>query len=137
MGKVVNFPFGEEPSEERRELTEEEMADLLEGMKEGLKRLYPSQVKEVYGFVGVGQRSGKESFVGGLLFWESAKGGSAVSTFLALFRDGELEKISFLEAKKNYWDWDLMVKTHGDRFDTKKIEKEVMELRERFARNEL
>jgi len=137
MGKVVNFPFGEEPSKEKKELSEEELSKLFEGMREGLKRLYPSQVKEVYGFVGVGQRSGRESFVGGLLFWESAKGGTAVSTFLALFRDEELEKISFLEAKRNYWDWDLMVKTHRDKFDTEKIEKEVMELRERFSRNEL
>ncbi|NPB05978.1 MAG: hypothetical protein GXO03_00065 [Aquificae bacterium] len=132
MGKVIKL-FEEEPRKpERRPLTEEELKELLKPLEEGLLRLYPSQVKAVNGLAAVGQVSGDEKLLGGLLFWESKKGGPAVSTFIALFKNDRLEKISFYEAKRNYWDWEVTVKSLKERFDAEEVEKAALALRERF-----
>jgi hypothetical protein len=133
MGKVIRFPGGE-GEEELRPLTREEIEGLLEPLREGLKRLYPSQVKEVLGLVGVGERRGEEVFLAGFLLWEGYRtGGPVVSTFLSLFVGNRLEKISFREAKRNYWDWNLMVNTYKSRFHVEDMLGVLNEIRERMG----
>jgi len=138
MGKIVEFPSGDggKKKGEGRELkteklTQEEFMDLLEPLKDGLRKLYPSQVKDVLGVAGFGERYGNESFVMGVLVWESLKQSEPIlSTFLALFISNKLEKISFLEAKNNYWDWRLMIDTYQTRFNTKEMFEELQLLRQ-------
>ena len=139
MGKIVEFPSGDGGKKRKGEgrklkaekLTQEEFMELLEPFKEGLRRLYPSQVKDVLGVAGFGERCGNEVFVMGVLAWESLKQSSPVlSTFLALFIGGKLEKVSFLEAKNNYWGWRLMLDTYQTRFNTKEMFEELQLLRE-------
>ncbi len=147
MGKVIEFPQEDggrerETKKERTDssapLSQEEFSGLLEPLKEGLKRLYPSQVKEVLGVIGLGEKNGRECFVGGLLAWTHFKHSQPIlSTFLAVFVDNQLEKISFLEAKNNYWDWELMIKTYKTRFDTENIYKELIKLREQVLKGRI
>ncbi len=132
MGKVVKFPGSSD--EETRPLSREEVEGLIEPLKEGLKRLYPTQVSDVLGVIGLGERKGAEVLMAGFLLWEGPKtGGPALSTFLALFINERLEKISFLEAKKNYWDWDLMVKTNRGKFHVDEMLKTLSEIREKMG----
>jgi len=64
MGKVIQFPLGEEPEKEKREdqktelLTEEDFNQVVEVFKKDLKALYPSQVKDVLGVIGLGEKYG-------------------------------------------------------------------------------
>ncbi|GAB6066192.1 hypothetical protein JCM9492_12840 [Aquifex pyrophilus] len=138
MGKIVEFPFGDEPKKEERKgpqpLTEKDFEELLKPFSEGLKKLYPSQVKEVKGVIGLGEKNGNEKFVAGLLIWESYKHPyPIVSSFIAVFKNNNLEKVSFLEAKNNYWDWKLLLKTYKDRFNTEEIFKGLQELKKNFT----
>ncbi len=150
MGKLIKFPSGDErENKEKKEelkeeelktesLSEEDFQELVEPLKEGLKTLYPSQVKDVHGFIGLGEKRGKEKFVAGLLFWEHYKyQHPLVSSFLAVFNGDKLEKISFLEAKNNYWDWKLLIKSYKDKFHTEEILNGLFQLRERFQRGDL
>ena len=143
MGKVVEFPFGKEPEEKKETkktepLSEKEFEELVEPLREGLKTLYPSQVKDVQGFIGLGEKCGNEKFVVGLLIWEHYKYDyPLVSSFVAVFKDNNLEKISFLEAKNNYWDWKLMVKTYKDRFHTEELLNGLIQLKEKFSKGEI
>lgn len=141
MGKVIKFPSnegGEEREEGKAEgrsgserLTQEEFIALVEPFKEGLKRLYPTQVSDVLGVVGFGEKNGKECFVMGVLLWQHQKQPTPIaSTFLAVFINDKLEKVSFLEAKNNYWDWRLMLDTYQTRFNTKDMFEELQKLRE-------
>ncbi|NPA41575.1 MAG: hypothetical protein GXO18_04795 [Aquificae bacterium] len=140
MGKVVKFSpdGGEERREEKRgkekgteSLSQEEFLNLIEPLKEGLKRLYPSQVREVLGVAGFGEKNGKECFVAGLLAWLHFKQSQPIlSSFLAVFVNDRLEKISFLEAKNNYWDWKLMIDTYQTKFNTKRMFEELQKLKE-------
>lgn len=136
MGKVIRFPGGDEEKREEgpTPLGEEEIKGLLGPLKEGLKRLYPTQVKEVLGIIGVGERIGKEVFLAGYLVWEGYKtGGPVVSTFLSVFIGDRLEKISFKEAKRNYWDWNLMISTYKGRFHVEEMLKALDEIKERMG----
>jgi len=144
MGKVIQFPLGEEPEKEKREdqktelLTEEDFNQVVEVFKKDLKALYPSQVKDVLGVIGLGEKYGDEKFVVGLLMWEHYKQNyPLVSSFVAVLKGDKLEKISFLEAKRNYWDWKLMVKTYKDKFHTEELLKGLFELKEKFQKGEL
>ncbi|NPB07396.1 MAG: hypothetical protein GXN96_00540 [Aquificae bacterium] len=140
MGKIIKLFDDEEPQkeEEVKPLTQEEIQELIEPMRRKLKELYPSQVREVVGLIGFGEKYGSEVFLAGILIWEHLKYEQPIaSSFLAVFNRGELEKISFLEAKNNYWDWKLMVKTYRDRFHTEEILKGLYQLREKFSKGEL
>ncbi|WP_457601684.1 hypothetical protein [Hydrogenivirga sp.] len=139
MGKVISFPSGdggEERREEERErgaqrLTQEEFLALVEPFKEGLRKFYPTQVRDVLGVAGFGEKNGKEVFVAGILVWLHQKQPEPIaSTFLAVFVNDTLEKVSFLEAKNNYWDWRLMLDTYQTRFNTRAIFEELQRLRE-------
>ncbi|MDQ7038635.1 MAG: hypothetical protein Q9N26_05500 [Aquificota bacterium] len=136
MGRVVRFPGGDEErrSENPRPLTEDEIRALLDPLREGLKRLYPTQVKEVLGLVGVGERTGEEVFLAGYLIWEGYRtGGPVVSTFLSVFIKNRLEKISFREARRNYWDWNLMVNTYRGRFNVEEMLRTLDSIKERMG----
>ncbi len=150
MGKVIQFPSGDEgENREKREelkeeklktepLSEEDLKELVEPLKEGLRTLYPSQVKDVHGFIGLGEKRGKEKFVAGLLLWEHYKYQyPLVSSFLAVFNGDKLEKISFLEAKNNYWDWKLLVKAYKDKFHTEELLNGLIQLKDKFQKGEL
>ena len=134
MGKVIRFPSegGEEEREEgTKRLTQEEFLALVGPFREGLRRLYPTQVEDVIGIVGFGEKNGKECFVMGILVWQHrSRPGPIASTFLAVFVNERLEKVSFLEAKNNYWDWKLMIETYQNRFNTKEMLEELKKLRE-------
>ncbi len=134
MGKIVKFPSGggeEEREEGARRLSKEEFIALLEPFRDGLKRLYPTQVEDILGMVGFGERNGKECFVMGVLIWQHQRQQDPVaSTFLAVFVNNKLEKVSFLEAKNNYWDWKLMLDTYQTRFHTKEMFEELQKLRQ-------
>jgi len=140
MGKIVEFPSGDgkEEREEGKELrterlTQEEMERLVEPFKDGLRRLYPTQVRDVLGVVGFGEKRGKEVLTMGVLLWQPLKSESpVVSTFIALFQNDRLEKVSFLEAKNNYWDWKVMIETYQGRFNTKEMFRELQRLREQL-----
>ncbi len=139
MGKVVNFPSdGGEEREGVRKLSQEEFLKLIDPLREGLRRLYPTQVRDVLGVVGFGEKNGKECFVAGLLAWAHMKQPQpVVSTFLATFIEDRLDKISFLEAKNNYWDWKLMIETYQTRFNTKALFEELQRLREELTSGNL
>ncbi len=146
MGEIIQFPSeGDEGrKDERKEdqrtepLSEKDFQELLEPLKEGLKTLYPSQVKDVKGIIGLGEKRGSEKFVAGLLLWEHYKyEHPIVSSFLAVFSEDRLEKISFLEAKNNYWDWRLLIKTYKDRFHTEELLNGLLQLREQFQKGEI
>ncbi len=139
MGKIVQFPFGEEgKGKEEKEnrietLDNKDIERLYEPFKEGLKKLYPSQVKDVLGIVGFGEKNGNEVMLMGILIWEHYKQPRPIaSTFIALFVNDRLEKVSFLEAKNNYWDWKLMIDMYQHRFNTKKMFEDLKRLREEF-----
>ncbi len=144
MGKVVKFPGSDDESKgngeenkkqstETHALSQEEFVSYLEPLKEGLLKLYPSQVKEVVGVAGFGEERGKEAFLMGILMWEHFNNPQPIaSTFLATFIDKKLDKISFLEAKRNYHDWKLMIDTYQDRFNTKEMFEKLQELRKQF-----
>ncbi|AAC07336.1 hypothetical protein [Aquifex aeolicus] len=144
MGKVIQFPFGEEPEKKEEKelktepLTEEDFNQVIEVFKKDLKTLYPSQVKDILGVIGLGEKYGDEKFVVGLLMWEHYKHSHPlVSSFVAVLKGDKLEKISFLEAKNNYWDWKLMVKTYKDKFHTEELMRGLFELKERFEKGEI
>ncbi len=126
--KVVKVK--DEPSlENAKPLTQEEFQKLFEPLKEGLKRLYPSQVEEVLGFSGLGEKNGDKVFVVGALMWKRyGVEQPLISTMVALFEKGRLEKVSFLEAKNNYWDWRMLLKLHKKEFHTEEIFNRFMEL---------
>ena len=139
MGRVVKFPSdgGEEErkggkkSTGLRRLSQEEFLELVEPFKEGLRKFYPTQVKDVLGIAGFGERNGEESFLMGVMLWQHQKQPEPIlSTFLALFIGDRLEKVSFLEAKNNYWDWRLMIDTYQSRFNTRAMFEELQKLRE-------
>ncbi|NPB05889.1 MAG: RtcB family protein [Aquificae bacterium] len=110
-------------------LTKEEFEKLLEPLREGLKRLYPSQVEEVLGFSGLGEKNGDRVFLVGALMWKRyGTEQPLLSTFVALFERGRLEQISFLEAKNNYWDWRTMIKLLKKDFHTEELFNRFMEL---------
>ncbi len=135
MGKVVRFPgSGDEGKKgetlEVKPLTQEELAEYLEPMREGLKKLYPSQVEDMVGFMGFGEVRGKEAFLMGILAWKHFNSEEPIaSTILATFIDKKLDKVSFLEAKRNYHDWKVMIDTYQDRFHTKEMFEELQKLR--------
>ncbi|RLJ70488.1 hypothetical protein BCF55_0763 [Hydrogenivirga caldilitoris] len=139
MGKIVQFPSQDGDNERKGEgkelkterLSQEEFMALLEPFRDGLRRLYPTQVKDILGIAGFGKRYGNEVLIMGLLLWESLKQSQPImSTFLAVFIKDRLEKVSFLEAKNNYWDWKLMLETYQSRFNTKEMFEELQNLRE-------
>ncbi len=138
MGKVIKFtPGGGDDNEkekvETRALSQEEFLELVEPLREGLKKLYPSQVKDITGVVGLGEKRGKEYFVVGLLAWLHFKEPQPIlSTFVAVFIDKRLEKISFLEAKNNYWDWKVMVESYKGRFNTEAMLEEIQKIKKRM-----
>jgi hypothetical protein len=149
MAKIIKFPQkGEEPEENKPQkvleekektkevkplklsskrekaqpLTEEDIKNLFEPFKEGLKRLYPSQVEDVLGFYGLGEKNEDKVFLVGVVIWKRyGVEQPYTSTFVAIFEKGELTKISFLEAKKNYWDWKTLLKTYKSYFHTEEI----------------
>ena len=115
--------------EQAEPLTHEDYEKLLEPFKEGLKRLYPSQVEDVLGYVALGEKNGENAFMVGRVFWKRyGVEQPYLSTFVAYFEKGELKKISFLEAKNNYWDWKTMLKVHKGEFHTEEIFNRFMEL---------
>ena len=146
MAKIIKFnPEGKKPNkkkEEEREtkllkgsvekaepLTEEDFQKLFEPFREGLKRLYPSQVEEVLGFTGLGEKNGNKAFVVGMVIWKRYEVEQPyTSTFVALFENNELKKVSFLEAKNNYWDWRTMLKIHKGEFHTEELFNRFMEI---------
>jgi hypothetical protein len=149
MAKIIKFPQkGKEPEENKPQkvleekektkevkplklsskrekaqpLTEEDIKNLFEPFKEGLKRLYPSQVEDVLGFYGLGEKNEDKVFLVGVVIWKRyGVEQPYTSTFVAIFEKGELTKISFLEAKKNYWDWKTLLKTYKSYFHTEEI----------------
>jgi len=140
MGKIIKLFDNEEPEkeEEAKPLSQEEVRELIEPLGRRLKELYPSQVKEVLGLIGFGEKCGDEVFMAGILIWQHFKYEQPIaSSFLAVFNKKELEKISFLEAKNNYWDWKLMVKIYKDKFHTEDILKGLYQLKEKFSKGEL
>ena len=121
MAKIIKFPkepnkkskeVSKEPSknpEETKEketiksaqpLTQEDIEKLFTPLREGLKKLYPSQVEEVLGVLGMGEKNGDKVFMVGILHWKRfGVEHPYTSTFVAIFEKDKLEKISFLEAK--------------------------------------
>jgi len=139
MAKVIKWnPEGDKnrdkPQKEEKEkkpqpLTEEDFKRLFEPFKEGLKKLYPSQVEDVLGFYGMGEKSGNRDFLVGIVLWKRyGMEQPYSSTFVAIFEDNKLQKVSFLEAKNNYWDWRVMLKTYKKEFHTEEIFNRFMEL---------
>ncbi len=138
MGKIVEFPSGDNQRKrkgdlERKRLSQEEFLSLVEPFRDGLRKLYPTQVKDILGIAGFGEKLGNEIFVMGVLIWEHLRRGEPVaSTFMAVFVNGQLEKVSFLEARNNYWDWNLMMETYQTRFNTREMFRELQDLREQI-----
>ncbi len=139
MAKVIKWnPEGDKnkdkPQKEEKEkkpqpLTEEDFKRLFEPFKEGLKKLYPSQVEDVLGFYGMGEKNGNKDFLVGIVLWKRYGVEQPYSsTFVAIFEDNKLQKVSFLEAKNNYWDWRVMLKTYKKEFHTEEIFNRFMEL---------
>jgi len=127
--KVVKVPLGGSSLENAKPLTEEDFKNLFEPLKEGLKRLYPSQVEDVLGFYGLGEKNGNKAFVVGVVIWKRyGVEQPYVSTMVGLFENNELKKVSFLEAKNNYWDWRTMLKVHKGEFHTEEIFNRAMAL---------
>jgi len=147
MAKIIKFnPEGGKPKRETKEekkepkllkgslekaepLTEEDFQRLFHPFREGLKRLYPSQVEEVLGYTGLGEKNGDKAFIVGMVIWKRyGVEQPYTSTFVALFENGELKKVSFLEAKNNYWDWKTMLKVHKGEFHTEELFKRFNEI---------
>ena len=139
MAKVIKWnpegdQSGNQPQREEKEsklqpLTEEDFKRLFEPLREGLKKLYPSQVEDVLGFFGLGEKNGNKDFLVGIVTWK--RYGVELpynSTFVAIFEDNKLQKVSFLEAKNNYWDWKILLKTYKKYFHTEEIFNRFMEL---------
>ncbi|MEO2153139.1 MAG: hypothetical protein ABGX24_01800 [Aquificota bacterium] len=121
------------PIKNARPLTEEEFNQLLEPFKEGLKKLYPSQVEDVYGVFGVGEKNGNKVFMVGAVIWKHyGVPQPYTSTFVALFENNQLQKISFLEAKRNYWDWRTLIKMHKHEFHTEELFNYFQQLKEQI-----
>jgi len=115
--------------ENAKPLTEEDFKKLFEALKEGLKRLYPSQVEDVLGFFGLGEKNGDKAFVVGVVSWKRyGVEQPYMSTMVGIFENNHLEKVSFLEAKNNYWDWEVLLKTHKKEFHTEELFNKFMEL---------
>ena len=115
--------------EKAQPLEQEDFEQLFQPFREGLKRLYPSQVEEVLGFTGLGEKNGEKAFMVGVVVWKRyGTSQPYTSTFVALFEKGELKKVSFLEAKNNYWDWRTMLKLHKGEFHTEEIFNRFTEL---------
>ena len=115
--------------EKAEPLTQEDFEKLFQPLREGLKRLYPSQVEDVLGFTGMGEKNGDKAFVVALVVWKRyGVEHPYTSTAVMLFEKGELKKVSFLEAKNNYWDWRTMLKIHKGEFHTEEIFNRFMEL---------
>ena len=115
--------------ENAKPLTEEDFQKLFEALKEGLKRLYPSQVEDVLGFFGLGEKNGDKAFVVGVVSWKRyGVEQPYMSTMVGIFENNRLEKVSFLEAKNNYWDWEVLLKTHKKEFHTEELFNRFMEL---------
>jgi len=115
--------------ENAKPLTQEDFDKLFEALRDGLKRLYPSQVEEVLGFTGLGEKNGNRAFAVGLVVWKRyGVEHPYTSTAVLLFENNELKKVSFLEAKNNYWDWRTMIKLHKGEFHTEEIFNRFMEL---------
>ncbi len=115
--------------ENAKPLTQEDFDKLFEALREGLKRLYPSQVEEVLGFTGLGEKNGNKAFAVGLVIWKRYGVEQLyTSTAVLLFENNKLKKVSFLEAKNNYWDWRTMIKLHKGEFHTEEIFNRFMEL---------
>jgi hypothetical protein len=132
--KISSPSRKEEPSflkskkDQAQPLTEEDYQKLFEPFKEGLKRLYPSQVEDVLGYTALGEKNGENAFMVGRVIWKRyGVEQPYLSTFVAYFEKGELKKISFLEAKNNYWDWRTMLKLHKGEFHTEEIFNRFME----------
>ncbi len=138
MGRIVEFPSGDnrgkrKGSLRRERLSQEEFLSLVEPFRDGLRKFYPTQVKDILGVAGFGEKLGNEIFVMGVLIWEHLRRSEPVaSTFLAVFINDKLEKVSFLEAKNNYWDWNLMIETYQSKFNTKEMLRELQTLREQM-----
>ncbi|HIP98336.1 MAG TPA: hypothetical protein EYH48_01280 [Aquifex aeolicus] len=139
MAKVIKWdPEGdknkskaqkEEKEKKPQPLTEEDFKRLFKSLKEGLKSLYPSQVEDVLGFYGMGEKNGNRDFLVGIVLWKRYGVEQPYSsTFVALFENSKLQKISFLEAKNNYWDWRVMLQTYKKEFHTEEIFNRFMEL---------
>ncbi|RTZ58254.1 MAG: hypothetical protein DSZ31_06150 [Gammaproteobacteria bacterium] len=128
-GKNKDKPQKEEKEKKPQPLTEEDFKRLFEPFKEGLKKLYPSQVEDVLGFYGMGEKNGNKDFLVGIVLWKRyGMEQPYSSTFVAIFEDNKLQKVSFLEAKNNYWDWRVMLKTYKKEFHTEEIFNRFMEL---------
>ncbi len=137
MGNIIEFPFGDgkEGKEKLKveKLTQEELTELIEPFRRGLKELYPTQVSDILGLVGFGEKFGNEIMVMGILLWlHLSRSEPIASTFIAYFVNKKLEKVSFLEAKNNYWDWKLMIETYQTKFNTKEMFADLQELREQI-----
>jgi len=110
-------------------LTQEDLKQLFEPFKEGLKKLYPSQIEDVLGFYGMGEKNEDKVFLVGVVFWKRyGVEQPYTSTFVAIFEKGKLAKVSFLEAKKHYWDWKTLLKTYKSYFHTEEIFNRFQEL---------
>ena len=135
MGKVVSFGGSPQPKDENlKPLTEEDIKALFDPLKEGLFKLYPSQMGSVDGIVAVGEAKDSRKVLVGLLFWTNKKTGMrSLSTFIAFFLNDKLEKISFLEAKNNYWDWDIAVKTLKPDFHIEEMVSEILRVKKEFT----
>ncbi len=115
--------------ENAQPLTEEDFKKIFEALKEGLKKFYPSQVEDVLGFFGLGEKNGNKAFVVGVVSWKRyGVDQPYMSTLVGIFENDNLEKVSFLEAKNNYWDWKILLKTHKKEFHTEEIFNRFMEL---------
>jgi hypothetical protein len=127
--KVIKATPSGSSLENAKPLTEEDFKNLFEPLREGLKKLYPSQVEDVLGFYGLGEKNGNKTFVVGAVIWKryGVKQPYA-STMVALFENNELKKVSFLEAKNNYWDWKTLIKVHKGEFHTEEIFNRAMAL---------
>ncbi len=122
-------PFEKSKRDSAEPLTQEDLQRLFEPFKGGLKKLYPSQVEDVLGFAALGEKNGEKTFMVGRVIWKRyGVEQPYVSTFVAYFEKEELKKVSFLEAKNNYWDWKTMLKVHKSEFHTEEIFNRFMEL---------
>jgi len=136
MGRIVEFsPEGGDGKKRkgklvRERLSQEEFLALIEPFRNGLRKFYPTQVKDILGMAGFGEKLGNEVLVMGILIWEHLRRTEPIaSTFLAVFINEKLEKVSFLEAKNNYWDWNILIETYQTKFNTKEMLEELQALR--------
>jgi hypothetical protein len=120
--KVIKAPPSGSSLENAKPLTEDDLKGIFEALREGLKRLYPSQVEDVLGFYGLGEKNGNKAFVVGAVVWKRyGVEQPYASTMVGVFENNELKKVFFLEAKNNYWDWRTLIKVHKGEFHTEEI----------------